>query len=586
MGAITRPRPAKVLWGLVRQQRGTLLPAAGLSVLGAVAALAQPVVVNAIITAVQHGDPGAALAVGACALFLAVGVIMSVQQYLLQRMGEGVVLSARRSLVSALLRLPIAEFDRRRSGDLVSRVSSDTTVLRLALARGVLAGVGGTVTVIGALGALVYIDALLFGLTVLVALVFAAITAVLAKGVRRASQEVQAQVGVLTAAVDRAVRGIRTIRAGNSTDRQEELLQRHATASWHAGLRLARASSVIEPMSVLTTQAMLIIVLGVGGYRVAAGQLAMPDLVSFLMFVFLLVAPLGQIFAAVGTLGSSLGALDRIQEIRDLPSEDEVRRRAAVVPTAPADGGGARHALSFHDVRFGYDTGGGGDPALDGVSFDIERGARVALVGPSGAGKSTALNLVVGFYPPESGTITVGGVDAATLTAAQLRAGVAYVEQDAPALAGTLRENLTLTAPGATDVECWEALSAVNLTGLVQRSSRGLDSEVGESGVALSGGERQRLAIARALLSRPEVLLLDESTSNLDGHNEMLARQAVQRASAGCTLLVVAHRLSTVVDSDLILVFDGGRIVARGTHEGLLTRSGLYRELATHQLIA
>jgi ABC-type multidrug transport system fused ATPase/permease subunit len=215
----------------------------------------------------------------------------------------------------------------------------------------------------------------------------------------------------------------------------------------------------------------------------------------------------------------------------------------------------------------------------------VPRGARVALVGPSGAGKSTVLALIERFYEIGAGTIRMGGADVRDLPRDALRRQLGYVEQEAPVLAGTLRDNLLLNAPGADDARLLAALDEVHLGALARRTGEGLDVQVGEGGVLLSGGERQRLAIARTLLGGAPVLLLDEPTSNLDARNEHALREAIGAAATERTLIVVAHRLSTVIDSDLIVVLEGGRVVASGPHHELLETSPLYKELATHQLL-
>ncbi|MEV6301936.1 ABC transporter ATP-binding protein [Actinoplanes sp. NPDC051861] len=566
-----------LLVSLLLEQRGSLLLAGLLSAAGAAAALTQPVLVNKLVTTVQADGDVTVLTALVCVMLLVTGLLSALQQYVLQRLGEGVVRSARRTVVARLMRLPVAEFDRRRSGDLVARVSSDTTALRLALTQTLVAAVGGVLTMIGALIAMIVIDAVLVGLTAVVVLGSIVLVVTLARTVRKASQDVQTAMGVLTASLDRAVRAVRTIRAANAVEREEERILGHVTTSWRAGVRLARASAVIEPMAMIAMQASLLVVLGAGGYRVAAGDLPVADLISFLLFLFLLVMPLGQIFGAVSAVGSALGALDRITEILGLPTEGAATTRTRThAEPSPA-------AVTFEKVTFRYPEAG--QAALDEVSFEIATGERVALVGPSGAGKSTTLQLVERFYDPEGGRVLVRGADSRELPHNEVRASIGYVEQDAPALAGTLRDNLTLGAPEATTAECEAILRSVNLGDLLDRDGGGLDVEVGENGVTLSGGERQRLSIARALLPRPSILLLDESTSNLDGRNEQLAREAINRVSADCTLVIVAHRLSTVVDADKIIVFDGGQVVAQGTHEELLVASELYRELAHHQLL-
>jgi ATP-binding cassette subfamily B protein/ATP-binding cassette subfamily C protein len=243
---------------------------------------------------------------------------------------------------------------------------------------------------------------------------------------------------------------------------------------------------------------------------------------------------------------------------------------------------GAAVAVAFDRVTFAYP---GGKPVLQDVSFAVPRGSRIALVGPSGAGKSTVLALIERFYEVTDGTIRVGGTDVRDLPRDALRRRLGYVEQEAPVLAGTLRDNLLLTAPDAGEARLLAALEEVNLGALATRTSEGLDVQVGEGGVLLSGGERQRLAIARTLLADAPILLLDEPTSNLDSRNEVALRDAINAAAEKRTLIIVAHRLSTVVDSDQIVVLDGGRVLAVGPHHELLDASPLYRELATHQLL-
>ncbi|TFD56171.1 ABC transporter ATP-binding protein [Cryobacterium sp. Hh7] len=595
-----------------------------LSVLGAAASLAQPLLVSQVITIVQAGDPLGSLVGVLIVLVVISGLISGYQHYLLQRTGEGVVLSSRRKLVGRLLRLPISEFDARRTGDLVSRVGSDTTLLRAVLTQGLVEAIGGSLTFIGALVAMLIIDPVLLGLTVLVIAVSVVTVTLLSRRIRTASQAAQAKVGDLAASVERAISAIRTVRAANATERETSVIEEDARGAWRMGIQVAKISALVVPIAGIAMQVSFLVVLGVGGFRVASDAITVANLVAFILFLFMMIMPLGQFFGAITSVNAALGALGRIQEIIDLPAEDQFDRDIA--PLAMTVGAAndkvnpEAAAISFENVHFGYavaqvevaagsdaapttDTAGSVEtdadldadsigessldprPVLKGVSFSAPRGLRTALVGPSGAGKSTILALIERFYDVSDGTVRLGGLDIRSLDRTALRAQIGYVEQDAPVLAGSLRDNLTLATPDATDEDCIKVLQAVNLGEVLDRDPAGLGAAVGESGVKLSGGERQRLAIARALLAAPPILLLDESTSSLDGKNEQMMREAIDAVAVDRTLIVIAHRLSTVVDSDQIVVLDHGEVVGVGTHSELVVSTPLYRDLAKHQLL-
>jgi ATP-binding cassette subfamily B protein len=576
-----------------------------LSVLGSVATVASPLLVRQGITDFQNKQPFTLIAVLVIVLLVATALITAFQQYLLQRMGTNIVFSVRKVLISRLLGLPISEFDTRRTGDLVSRVGSDTTLLYAVMTQGLVSSIGGALQFIGSLIAMAFIDPLLLGLTVVV--IGASVVGVgsLSGRIRVASQGQQTKVGELGASVARAVGAIRTIRASNATQREIDTIQADALGARNMGFKVARASALVVPIAGIALQVSVLVVLGVGGFQVANGSITIATLIAFVILLFTLIAPLGSAFGAVTSVSQALGALGRIQEIIELPSENEVD--AGVMPVAavdPSTGSGSAVAISFDDVVFTYPEKAHKSEAekviaevvpealeahdrtvLHGVSFSVPRGLRTALVGPSGAGKSTILSLIERFYDPTSGVVRLGGIDIRALERTDLRAQIGYVEQDAPVLAGTIRENLVLGAPDATAQQCIDVLHAVNLTEVLERNSLGLDAPVGEDGIMLSGGERQRLAIARTLLAAPPILLLDESTSSLDGLNEQLLREAIDAVAENRTLIVIAHRLSTVVDSDQIVVLDHGRVVGIGTHSELVKSTPLYKDLAKHQLL-
>lgn len=563
---------------LLRPHRAALGLAAALSLVGAVAALAQPALVARVIDAVGAGRsllPGVAALVG---VLVAGAFLGAAQQFVLQRTAEGVVLSTRRTLTDRLLRLPVVEYDRRRTGDLMSRVGADTTLLRATVTSGVIEVAGSVVIAVGALVAMALVDLWLLLVTVVAVGSGMAIAISVSRGVRRLSRQAQEAVGAMTAALERALSAVRTIRASGATTREVASIGETAGRAYAAGVQVARLQALVSPASSIAVQGAFLAVLGLGGYRVATGSIAVADLIAFILYLFLLVMPLGRFVHAWTEIQTGLGALARIQEILGLDPEHDERPERPAAGAAPV----GAPLLELDDVSFAYPDG---TPVLRGVSLQVPAGSRVALVGPSGAGKSTILALIEGFYPVGSGAVRWAGTDVRELPRAALRARLGYVEQEAPVLAGTVRDNLLLTRPDATDPELWAVLADVGLTEVVRRSPRGLDVLVGDEGVLLSGGERQRLAIARSLLARPDLLLLDEPTASLDARNEGLLRETLAAAAADRALLVVAHRLSTVLDSDQIVVLDQGRVVARGTHDELVVSSPLYRELAAAQLL-
>ncbi|GIM95264.1 ABC transporter [Paractinoplanes toevensis] len=561
----------------LRHHRGTLVAVGVLSLFAAGASLVQPVLVRDVLDRVTDHRAVAGPVVLLVALLLVGAALRAVRDYLLQRTGEGVVLTTRRRLARHLLMLPIAEYDRRRTGDLLSRVGADTTLLRVVVTSGMFEIVTGVVMVAGALIAMAVLDPALLAVALVALLVGMAVAISASRRTRGLSEQAQARLGEMTSAVERAISAARTIRASRAEEREATAVARGAEEAYAAGMRLARLEAIVGPVSDTAIQGAFLLVLGVGGVRVASGAISVGSLVAFILFLFFLAMPLGQALHAYRQLQTGLGALQRIEEILEVPVEtagDSTRTQQESVPRSVA--------VAFDRVSFRYP---GESPVLHDVSFEVPRGNRIALVGPSGAGKSTVLALIERFYEVSGGRILVDGIDVREMPRSALRARLGYVEQEAPVLAGTLRDNLLLTAPAATDTELLAALAEVNLSGLVERSPKGLDVQVGEGGVLLSGGERQRLAIARTLLTNAPILLLDEPTSNLDARNEAALRDAIASAATRRTLIVVAHRLSTVVDSDRIVVIDEGRVVAAGPHAELLDESPLYRELATHQLL-
>ena len=565
------------LWPYLMEHRPALWVAVILSILGAIVNLGQPLIVGQLIDAVQKKQDVTGWAVGLVVVLLGTAVTGGLMYYVLAKAGEGVVLSARNKLATRLLRMPIKEYDLRRTGDLVSRVGSDTTLLRAVLTQGFVDAAGGALIFVGSIVAMAVIDPLLLVITLAVIAIAIAAVAFTSRKIKEATTKAQTRVGDMAASVERALSAVRTIRAARAEGREGDYIIKNAEEAYVQGVKIAKLNAAVSPIAGIAFQGAFIAVLGVGGYRVASGETSIANLITFILLMFTMSRPLGQAFGAYSSIQSALGALARIQEVLDIETEET---NADQKHQGKRKGKNST-AIEFRKVNFGYDQAG----VLSNVSFKIERGTRVAIVGPSGSGKSTSFSLIERFYEPTAGQILLDGQPVTSISRSDLRAQIGYVEQDAPVLAGSLRDNLLIGKPDATDKELKAVLNEVNLNDVLKRDKRGLNAEVGENGIMLSGGERQRLAIARALLAAPPILLLDESTASLDGINEQRMREALDAVAKNRTVIVIAHRLSTVVDSDQIIVMEKGKVIGTGTHKQLLKSTPLYKELAATQML-
>jgi ATP-binding cassette subfamily B protein len=579
-GRHVRERSAwRLLLGHVKPYRWTILGGGLLGFLGGLAALAQPMVAKlAVDTLGQHrslAGPVALLAgvtIGGALLSMA-GV------YLLGRTAESVVLTARERLISRLLRLRVSTLDRLKPGELLSRVTSDTTLLRSVSTYGLVHTVNATFLLAGSIVLMARLDPVLLLVTVAVLAVNAVAVLMVVPRIRRAAEQSQAAVGRMGAVLERALGGFRTIKAHGAEEKEITVVSGAARQAWRRGVEVAGWTALMEASAGLAVQVSFLAVLGVGGARVASGALPVSSLVAFLLYLFLLTDPVASLVNGATQLQAGLAAVVRLQQLERLPVEPAATRRSMRSAWSPGPA-----SVAFTDVWFRYGYPPNGPWAHRGLTFELPPGGTTAIVGPSGSGKSTIFALLERYYEPQSGSITIDGRDIRTWPLPGLRAAIGYVEQDAPILAGTLRDNLRLASPDATDEDFRAALSLTRLQDLLDRL--GLDTPIGHRGTTLSGGERQRIAIARAVLRRPRVLLLDEATSQLDAVNELAIRALIEAVAPTTTVVVIAHRLSTVTSADRILVMDAGGIRAIGSHAELASTDDLYRRLATTQLLA
>jgi ABC-type multidrug transport system fused ATPase/permease subunit len=567
----------RVMYGYVRPHRLALLAGGVLSLLTGATGLALPLVVRALIGDLGHHRSVEVLLLLMTALVVANAGLGALGGYVLRRTAESVVLAARRRLTDRLLGLTIGGLDRAEPGDLMSRVTSDTTLLRDVTTGSLVGVVTGSLTLVATLVMMGLMDAVLLGVTMGVFSLAALVVGVVVPRIGRASRRAQDSVGVMGAALERMLGAFRTIKASGAERREGARIHAAAHAAWRADVHAAKWQAVAGNTAGLSIQCAFLAVLATGGARVASGATGVGTLVAFLLYVYYLMSPIQQLANAASEYQVGAAAVARIREAERLPVEPTADRVSLATGSAPA-------TVTFEQVHFRY------RPDLPevhhGISFAIPPRGMTAFVGPSGAGKTTVFSLIERFYEPDAGRVLLDGRDVRDWPVTALRAAMGYVEQDAPVLSGTLRENLVLGAPEATEAEIAEVLRITRLGGLAGRLPDGLETLVGHRGTRLSGGERQRVSIGRALLRRPRLLLLDEATSQLDALNEAALRETVAETALMTTVLVVAHRLSTVTMADRIIVMDAGRVKATGTHAELVASDPLYAELAATQFLA
>ena len=496
--------------------------------------------------------------------------------YLVMTIGERIVADLRRDVFAHLISLSPEFFDSTRSGELISRLTADTTQIKSAVGASVSIALRNVMLFFGATAMMVITSPRLSGFVLLAIPVIVIPLVAFGRWVRRLSRGAQDTLADATAYASELIGAIRTVQAYTSERMANARFGGEVEQAYEAARSSTRARSVLTAIIIFIVFTSVVLILWVGSHDVLTGSITPGRLGQFVLYAAFAATGLGQLSEVWGEVSAASGASERLFEILRVKSAITAPASPRALPVP------ARGDVSFENVRFAYPT----RPdawAIDGVSLSVRAGEKVAIVGPSGAGKSTLFHLLLRFYDPAQGAIAIDGVPIRDADPHEVRARIALVPQDAVAFAASARENIRFGRPDATDAEVERAADLAHATEFIRRLPDGFEAQLGERGVTLSGGQRQRIAIARAILRDAPLLLLDEATSSLDAESETLVQTALEELMRHRTTLVIAHRLATVLSCDRIMVMDQGRIVEQGTHASLVAAGGLYARLARLQ---
>ena len=572
-------KPLTRLAPYVVRYRGRALAALVALVVAALTTLIVPVAVRRMIDfgfsdrALQLIDSYFAVMIGVVAVL---AISSAMRYYLVTTLGERIVADLRSDVFAHLTQLSSSFFDTARTGEIVSRLTADTTQIKSTVGASVSIALRNLLLFLGG-AAMMVVTSPRLSLFVLGAIPIIVLPLVgFGRAVRRRGRAAQDTLAEASGYADELIGAVRTLQAFTNEKLAQSRFSAAVERAFAAACDATKARGVLTAVVIFLVFASIVVVLWVGAQDVLAGHITPGRLGQFVLYAVFAAGGLSELSQVWGEIAQASGAAERLFEILDVEPQIKAPPRPLALP-APARG-----AVEFKDVSFEY-PGRPNAPVLNHVSFHVAPGEKLALVGPSGAGKSTVFQLIQRFYDPVAGTVSFDGVSVTEVDPAALRSRIALVPQDAVIFGTSVRENIRFGRPEATDADIEKAAAAAHASEFIRRLPDGYETQVGERGVTLSGGQRQRIAIARAILREAPLLLLDEATSSLDAESETLVQQALGGLMRNRTSIVIAHRLATVQNCDRILVIDHGRIVEEGTHASLASSGGLYARLAKLQ---
>ncbi len=574
-----RLRPLLALAPYVARYKGRAILALISLTAAAITTLIVPVAVRRMID-MGFTPEGIAMINSYFSVMIAVVAVLACasasRYYLVMTIGERIVADLRRDVFAHLISLSPSFFDSARSGELVSRLTADTTQIKSAVGASVSIALRNLMLFFGAAAMMVITSPRLSGFVLLAIPIIVIPLVAFGRWVRRLSRTAQDTLADASAYASELVNAIRTVQAYTGERLATTRFAGEVEQAYQAARSSTKARAVLTLIVIFIVFASVVVILWVGSHDVLVGAISPGRLGQFILYTAFAASGLGQLSEVWGEVSAASGAAERLFEILRVKPQIAAPASPRALPQP------ARGDVGFDDVSFAYPTRPNA-LAVDGVSLKVGSGEKVAIVGPSGAGKSTLFHLLLRFYDPKSGTISLDGVPIRQADPAEVRARIALVPQDSVVFAASARENIRFGRPDATDAEVERAADLAHATEFLRRLPGGFDAQLGERGVTLSGGQRQRIAIARAILRDAPLLLLDEATSALDAESETLVQTALEELMRHRTTLVIAHRLATVLSCDRILVMDQGRIVEQGTHTELVAAGGLYARLARLQ---